>query len=113
MWYAGIDWADEHHDVLVIDEAGHQVGSRRVAHSPTGLAELTSFLGHIAPPEQMACILETNRGLLIAALLEAGFARSIRSIPKRWIAAAMPLEPKRMLLMHMCSRKPGEAIWQT
>lgn len=74
MWYAGIDWADEHHDVLVIDEAGHQVGSRRVAHSPAGLAELTSFLCHIAPPEQMACILETNRGLLIAALLEAGFA---------------------------------------
>ncbi len=22
MWYAGIDWADDHHDAVVIDEAG-------------------------------------------------------------------------------------------
>jgi hypothetical protein len=23
MWYAGIDWADTHHDALVLDEKGH------------------------------------------------------------------------------------------
>jgi transposase len=74
MWYAGIDWADQHHDVVVIDEAGHQVGARRVAHSKEGIGELTRFLLALAQiPEQMACILETNQGLLIAALLEAGF----------------------------------------
>ena len=28
MWYAGIDWADEHHDALVINETGGQVASR-------------------------------------------------------------------------------------
>ncbi len=74
MWYAGIDWADQHHDVVVIDEAGHQVGVQRVSHSKEGLGELTHFLLSLAQtPEQMACILETNQGLLIAALLETGF----------------------------------------
>src|SRR5690242_1823807 len=33
MWYAGIDWADAKHDVLVLDEAGRQIGQRQVKHS--------------------------------------------------------------------------------
>ena len=77
MWYAGIDWADDHHDVVVLDETGHQIASRRVAHTAAGLAELTTTLSQICGPigkEQLACIVETNRGLLIAALLEASFA---------------------------------------
>ncbi len=74
MWYAGLDWADAHHDVAVIDEAGLQVATLRVAHSKEGLNELTRFLLGIAKtPEQMACIIETNHGLLIATLLDAGF----------------------------------------
>jgi len=76
MWYAGLDWADDHHDVVVIDEAARQVASKRVAHTKAGLEELTSLLKSIAGPsfqEQLACIVETNRGLLITALLEAGF----------------------------------------
>src|ERR1051326_1004761 len=37
-----------------------------------GILFLESIAGP-TPKEQMACIVETNRGLLIAALLEAGF----------------------------------------
>lgn len=76
MWYAGIDWADTHHDALVIDEKGHQVGSLRVDHTPQGMSKLNTFLEQIigtAPKEQMACIIETTPGLLIAHLLEAGW----------------------------------------
>ncbi len=76
MWYAGIDWADRHHDAVVVDEAGKRVASIRVEHSPEGLEKLVGFLrgiGDVAErPENLACILEVNRGLLIAALLEAG-----------------------------------------
>jgi len=72
MWYAGLDWADSHHDVVVIDDGGRQVASRRVAHSAQGLAELSAFLRQIAPLDQIACIVETNQGLLISTLLEAG-----------------------------------------
>jgi len=76
MWYAGIDWADQHHDAVVIDEAGKRVGTTRVAHSAEGLDTLVTFLKGIgdvtAHPDHLACIIETNRGLLITALLEAG-----------------------------------------
>src|SRR5213593_2855618 len=77
MWYAGIDWADDHHDAVVLDDSGRVLTTLRVSHTPTGLAQLTSALEQICGPdakEQMACIVETNRGLLITALLEAGFA---------------------------------------
>ncbi len=76
MWYAGIDWADDHHDALVIDEKGHQVGNIRVNHTPAGLAKLNTFLQRIIatePKEQMACLIETTHGLLIAHLLEGGW----------------------------------------
>jgi transposase len=72
MWYAGLDWADSHHDTVVIDDAGRPVASRRVAHSAEGLAELIAFLRGIAPLDQIACIVETNQGLLISTLLEEG-----------------------------------------
>src|SRR5258708_3322116 len=73
MWYVGLDWADTHHDVEVLDEAGKRVGARRFAHSHEGLNELKQFLLSIAAsPENLACIVETNHGLLITFLLEAG-----------------------------------------
>jgi len=77
MWYAGIDWADDHHDAVVLDDSGRVVTTLRVSHTPAGLAQLTSALEQICGPdakEHMACIVEINRGLLIAALLAAGFA---------------------------------------
>jgi hypothetical protein len=67
MKFCGIDWADEHHDALSIDEQGQQLGSIRVAHSPEGLSQLDIYLERIAGPggkEQVACIVETTHGLV-------------------------------------------------
>ncbi len=62
------------HDVMVLDETGVPAGSLRVAHTKAGIDELKRFLLDIAKtPEQLACIVETSQGLLITALLEAGF----------------------------------------
>src|SRR5258708_1978534 len=73
MWYVGLDWADTHHDLVVLDEAGRRAGSRHVAHSQEGLEELKQFLLTITPDlEELACIVETSHGLLITFLLEAG-----------------------------------------
>ena len=72
MWYAGLDWADRHHDLVVIDETGRKVGQLRVEHNPAGLTRLVKFLKDIAPLDQIACIVETTHGLLITTLLEAG-----------------------------------------
>ena len=74
MWFAGIDWADRHHDAMVIDEAGRKVAQLRVEHTPAGLNLLVAGLREIAPLDQIACIIETKHGLLITALLEAGLA---------------------------------------
>jgi transposase len=69
----------DHHDVVVSDEAGRQVSSLRVPPTKEGLKQLMTFLensGGPAPKEQMACMLATSHGLLMAALLDAGFAVS-------------------------------------
>ncbi len=76
MWFCGIDWANDHHEVLTIDEKGRQAGSICVSHTPEGLSQLDAYLQRIAGPssrEQMACIVETKHGLLIAHLLEQGW----------------------------------------
>ena len=76
MWFAGVDWADTHHDLLIIDDFGRQITSFRVAHTPEGLHEMTSRLAAVSGPHNkaaMACIAETNQGLLITTLLKAGF----------------------------------------
>src|SRR5262245_61967086 len=73
MWYVGLDWADRHHDVVILDETGRRVGSRRFAHSKQGLNELKQFvLERASEPSQLACIVETTHGLLISFLLGAG-----------------------------------------
>ena len=75
MFYAGIDWADDHHDVVVIDDTGKTLGSLRVAHNLSGLSQLNSFLKEFTTDQaQLACVIETNQGLLITNLLEAGWA---------------------------------------
>jgi hypothetical protein len=51
MKFCGIDWANDHHDALCIDEQGRQLGSIRVAHSPEGLTRLDSYLERIAGEE--------------------------------------------------------------
>jgi transposase len=76
MYYAGIDWADQKHDALVLDETGRKLGSLRVTHSPEGLAKLDAWLAQLLggeSREHMACIIETTHGLLIAFLLEHGW----------------------------------------
>ena len=73
MKYCGIDWANDHHDALSLDEQGRQLGSIRVAHTPEGLSRLNTYLEGIAGEsshDQVACIIETTHGLLIAFLLE-------------------------------------------
>jgi transposase len=75
MWYAGIDWSDQHHDLVVIDADGRKIATQRFAHSAEGVAALIAFLRTLVPAlDQLACIIETTHGLLIAALLEAGLA---------------------------------------
>jgi Transposase len=79
MWYVGIDWADTHQVVVVLNEQGQQVATRQIDHTVEGLAQLTNFLLSMveAPDrlEELAGIIETSHGLLIAALTHGWLAR--------------------------------------
>lgn len=73
--FAGIDWADVAHEVVLLNDKGKEVDRFQVPHSVEGFQKLRSrLLQHARTPDQVACIIETNRGLLISFLLDHGFA---------------------------------------
>lgn len=74
MHFAGIDWADDHHDVVVLSPQGTLVKKFRVRHTGAGLVQLCTELGSITEPADVACIVETRHGILVNHLLESGFA---------------------------------------
>jgi transposase len=72
--FCGIDWAERHHDVAVVDEAGGLLGRRRVGDDLAGFSELTALLVEHAGDQAagVPVAIETDRGLLVAALRAAG-----------------------------------------
>ena len=57
--FAALDWASDHHDVVVVDRQGHVVASFRFAHSAAGWKELRERLA--AYPAVVIAV-ETNQG---------------------------------------------------
>ena len=72
--FCGIDWAEGHHDVALIDEKGALVGKRRIQESPEGIAEFTELLAVAgdSAQEPIPVAIETPRGLLVAVLRASG-----------------------------------------
>lgn len=71
--WCGIDWAERHHDVALVDETGRLLARRRIDSGPVGFAELLELLAeHRVPEEPVTVAIETARGLLPAALVAAG-----------------------------------------
>jgi Transposase len=72
--FVGVDWAEDHHDVCVMDAAGKVLGKRRIADGVDGLAELHELVGtHAEEPDEVAVGIEIDRGLIVTALLGAGY----------------------------------------
>jgi len=72
--YCGIDWSERHHDVAVVDRAGVLLGRRRITDDLAGFTDLTALLAEHTGDEFTAVdvAIETDRGLLVAALRAAG-----------------------------------------
>ena len=71
--FAGIDWAEAHHDVCVLDEVGMVLAIRRIADTVDGVSQLQSLLAeHSSEATEVVIGIETDRGLLVRALLAAG-----------------------------------------
>jgi transposase len=74
MIFVGDDWAEDHHDVYLIDEAGRRLVSRRLPEGLTGIRQLHELLAaHAEQPEQVVIGIETDRGLWVGALTAAGY----------------------------------------
>src|SRR6202022_881778 len=74
MIFVGDDWAEEHHDVYLMDGGGKRLTSRRLPEGLTGIRQLHELIAaHVEEPEQVMIGIETDRGLWVGALTAAGY----------------------------------------
>ena len=74
MIFIGDDWAEEHHDVYLMDEAGRRLASGRLPEGLTGIRQLHELVAvHAEEPEQVVIGIEIDRGLWVGALTAAGY----------------------------------------
>lgn len=71
--FVGIDWADQHHDLALQVADGPGIETMRLAHEPAALAAWLTALHQRFGGQPVAIALETSRGPLVHALLEAPF----------------------------------------
>jgi transposase len=75
MIFVGVDWAEAHNDVLVMDAGGVVLGRSRFSVGVSGLAGLHALVAdHAEDPSGVVVGLEVDRGLLVDSLVGAGYA---------------------------------------
>lgn len=74
MIFVGDDWAEDHHDVAVLDEHGTRLAKQRLSEGVGGIARLHALVAEYAvDPGEVVIGIETDRGVWVAALVEAGY----------------------------------------
>ena len=84
MLFIGDDWAEDHHDVELVDDHGTVLARRRLPEGIGGIAGLHALVADHLPedwvelePEQVQALvkvgIETDRGPWVAALVSAGY----------------------------------------
>jgi len=75
--FVGDDWAEDHHDVEVVDESGRRLMRRRFPEGVTGFAGLNALIADHVPddaePGDVVIGIETDRGPWVTALIAAGY----------------------------------------
>lgn len=67
--YAGLDWAKDHHDIIIVDKQGQIVEDWRIAHSLEGWQD---FGAKVKRYPAVAVALETSQGAAVDQLLQLG-----------------------------------------
>jgi transposase len=84
----GDDWAEDHHDVELQNEAGRRLARARLPEGVAGVARLHELIGEQlagdADPGQVAVGIETDRGGWVQALVAAGY--TVYAINPRQVA---------------------------
>src|SRR5688572_468213 len=74
MIFVGDDWAEAHHDVYICDEAGTRLASKRLPEGIEGIGRFHELVAdHAEAPDQLVVGIETDRGLWVQGLVEAGY----------------------------------------
>jgi len=76
-FFVGVDWAEQHHDIAVVDRTGTVIARERVANSPAGVKALLCLLSglrssHTHSRRHVPVAIETRNILLVTALRQAG-----------------------------------------
>jgi transposase len=99
MIFVGIDWAEAHHDVCLLDREGQVLATRRIPEGLEGVASLHALLAeHADEPAEVIVGIETDRGLLVEALVMAGYT----------VHAVNPLAASRYRERHTTSRAKSD-----
>lgn len=77
LLFVGNDWADDHHDVEVMDATGRRLSAAKLPEGIAGMARLHAMIAeHLSPDDQAGQVLigiETDRGPWVQALIAAGY----------------------------------------
>ncbi|WP_433261624.1 IS110 family transposase [Actinosynnema sp. CS-041913] len=100
--FCGIDWAEDHHDVALVDAEGVLVSKRRIDDSASGFAELLAMLADAgdAAADPIPVAIETPRGLLVAGLRQT----------ERRVYSINPMAVARYRERHSVSRKKSDHV---
>ncbi len=72
--FVGDDWAESHHDVHLMNEAGERLATRRLPEGLEGIAKFHELVAdHVDDPGQVVVGIEVDRGLWVTALAGAGY----------------------------------------
>jgi hypothetical protein len=74
MLFVGDDWAEDHHDVYLMDEAGVRLEARRLPEGLTGVGQLHDLVAAYADdPGEVIVGIEKDHGPWVGALAASGY----------------------------------------
>jgi hypothetical protein len=99
--FCGIDWAEDHHDLALVDNDGKLIAKRRISDDAVGYAQLLQLLVDAGDDADapIPVAIETSRGLLVACLRATG----------RKVFAINPMAVSRYRDRHSVARKKSDA----
>ena len=74
--YVGDDWAEDHHDVHLMNDAGERLAARRLPEGVEGVTALHTLVAeHASGPGEVIVGIETDRGPWVSALARGRLPR--------------------------------------
>jgi transposase len=97
--FLGVDWAEEHHDICLLDGEGNRLEKARVPEGIEGVRRIHALVAnHVEEPGEVVVGIETDRGLLVGSLVGAGYE----------VYAVNPLAVNRYRERHGVSRAKSD-----